>query len=352
VAVAVQKDFAPGSRECDEEFSSRVLFFFFSERCPVMLKRRGFTLIELLVVIAIIAILIALLVPAVQKVREAAARTQTNNNLKQCSLAVHNYHDTYRTLPDAFNTGGTYTGAADGRSMWFHLLPYVEADNIYKSLTTNTQVQQFSVVPAYNAPSDPYNSDNSGVVNFGANVRVFAHQTIGPAQANAISGQGLTPVVIPAPSATQKILAGMTLSRIVDGTTNVLMLVTKYSDCNSKATRYYDPPGLGITTLNKPSGGTTGGFFGNGAHSTAAARGPITIKTHMFQITPRNDADSTAGCINDNALFGHAFGAGGLSAALCDASVKNISPTVTPGTFSKAIAPGDGLPLGAEWAQE
>jgi len=315
-----------------------------------MLKRRGFTLIELLVVIAIIAILIALLVPAVQKVREAAARTQTNNNLKQCGLAVHNYHDTYRTLPDAFNIGGIYSSGT-GMSMWFHLLPYVEADNIYKN--TTAAIQQGSVVPAYNAPSDPYNSDNTGVVNFAANVRVFAHQTIGPAQANATTATGLTPVTIPTPSATVRITSGMTLSRIVDGTTNVLMLVTKYSDCNSKSTRYYDPPTAGISTFpTKPANGTTGGFFGTGSYSTAAARGPIATKTMMFQITPRNDADTNAGCINDNALFGHAFGAGGLSAALCDASVKNISPTMTPSTFSKAIAPGDQLPLGAEWAQE
>src|SRR6185369_13347823 len=144
-------------------------------------------------------ILIALLVPAVQKVREAAARTQTNNNLKQCGLAVHNYHDTYRTLPDAFNIGGIYASGA-GMSMWFHLLPYVEADNIYKSATA--AIQQGSVVPAYNAPSDPYNSDNAGVTNFAGNIRIFAHETLGPANENATTATGLNPVTIPAPTAT------------------------------------------------------------------------------------------------------------------------------------------------------
>jgi prepilin-type N-terminal cleavage/methylation domain-containing protein len=311
-----------------------------------MLKRRGFTLIELLVVIAIIAILIALLVPAVQKVREAAARTQTNNNLKQCALAVHGYHDTYRRMPDAMNVGGIYS-TGTGMSMWFHLLPYVEADNIYKA--TTLPIQQGSVVPSYNAPSDPYNSDNLGTVNFAGNIRVFAHETLTPALANATTATGAGVVTPPAKLA----VSNLTLPRIVDGTTNVIMLVTKYADCNSKSTRYYDGPGVGISkNPPAPTGGTTGGFFGAGTHSLAAARGPMTEVKLTFQITPRNDADTAAGCQNANSLYGHAFGAGGLSSALCDASVKNISPTLLPATFSKAICPGDQAPLGPDWAQD
>src|SRR5205809_2462129 len=140
-------------------------------------RRSAFTLIELLVVIAIIAILIALLVPAVQKVREAASRTQCMNNLHQLGIAAHSYNDVYKHLPPAVQIAtppangsqsivSAYRTPGFGPNWAIFLLPYVEQMPLYQSINVSSYVGSAGAdqswrtlrdksVPVYICPADP-----------------------------------------------------------------------------------------------------------------------------------------------------------------------------------------------------
>lgn len=127
------------------------------------ISRTGFTLIELLVVIAIIAILIGLLLPAVQKVREAAARLKCQNNLKQIGLAMHNHHSAREMFPPGYVSGIASDGSDTGPGWGWkaHLLPEMEQDNLYRLINLAVPVEapahqaaRITQVPIFRCPSD------------------------------------------------------------------------------------------------------------------------------------------------------------------------------------------------------
>jgi prepilin-type N-terminal cleavage/methylation domain-containing protein/prepilin-type processing-associated H-X9-DG protein len=129
--------------------------------------RAGFTLIELLVVIAIISVLIGLLVPAVQKVRESAARAQCQNNLKQIGVALHNYHGTYKVFPQG--RGDPFGPTSPGGPL-YSILPFIEQDPVYNQINNAQTLADFitaisSQIKTYQCPSDPRgNAEGKGTI--------------------------------------------------------------------------------------------------------------------------------------------------------------------------------------------
>lgn len=209
-------------------------------------RRRAFTLIELLVVIAIIAILIGLLVPAVQKVREAAARMSCTNNLKQIGLACHNYHDTQGSLPPGGVTDGPCCSTPSGTPWAVHILPYVEQNNLnnqylytaFNEDPTNAFVRT-QLVKIYNCPSDtnagkmfnPASGPGSGLQFMASSYRAMSGRGYGPNGESwwfddPESGRRLPNNQRGAIHGTSKLYGLQTerLTDIIDGTSNTLMV--------------------------------------------------------------------------------------------------------------------------------
>jgi prepilin-type N-terminal cleavage/methylation domain-containing protein len=215
-------------------------------------RRPGFTLIELLVVIAIIAILIALLVPAVQKVREAAARTQCGNNLKQMGLAAHNYHDVHQVLPYARSGGG------QNRHTWaVILLPYLEQsamqtlwqtpiagvsqtdgyNNMVSADPTMTQLRQtcLSVFFCPGRRSPPQLIDFDGTGKFFGSAGDYA-ACAGDGTNDGTFESGMIPITVSGPN-----MHGLAFKMVTDGLSNTLLFGEKHvavADLNNLATGF------------------------------------------------------------------------------------------------------------------
>jgi prepilin-type N-terminal cleavage/methylation domain-containing protein len=293
-------------------------------------RRSGFTLIELLVVITIIAILIGLLLPAVQKVREAAARIQCSNNLHQLGLAVHDYASARSdALPPLFTT---LTPGGSGASVFVGLMPYMEQGNLYQIYQQNGGVvapyyQQ--AIKNYICPSDPTSSNGVGSNGWGgtsyaANAGLFAipDPTSNPNGNPPYAGWNVTQ-------------AHYTVANIPDGTSQTIMFTERY--INSEVTNSRDlPPGAaGYDAWSTPVFGAYQAGYPSAtlANPWAVASGPqIGVpKQQAVRWLPNTGHTSV------------------ILGGLADGSVRTINGSMSPDTFWKAVNPSDGFPLGSDW---
>jgi prepilin-type N-terminal cleavage/methylation domain-containing protein len=336
---------------------------------------RAFTLVELLVVMAIIAVLIGLLLPAVQMVREAANRAKCQNNLKQLALAVHNFHGVHRSMPPYFgifpavppcgqypycNRSAVYGG-------WFaHLLPYVEQDNLYRMILDDCRQANYNEpkTTVLKPGTKPGGSSQTVTITETYNGHTYTYTVVvwqipGAQDVATIEPHGIwidgshdaTYQVTHCPSDPSWNPDGMVYGRwgstsymanwnawgdgtnslwtpaqrfnaLTDGLSNVVLFGEGYSQCD----------GLGRIALQSWYYSTFGlDWYGQG-------------NTLMFQTRPRL-GQGDDGCDNWRAQTPHAA----MNVALADGSVRAVSPGVSQETWTRALLPRDGEVLGNDW---
>jgi len=312
-------------------------------------SRKGFTLIELLVVIAIIAILIGLLLPAVQKVREAAARMKCQNNLKQIGLSMHNYESAMSVFPPARNTTMIVHSAIS------RLLPYCEQENLQKIVDFNVTISTApnptaaaTKVPFLICPSDSANGQVAGDVRWGTNYMVCN----GTGVLLDTSGNATHTVHLNIGDGLFQ-LTPRRIGEVTDGTSNTVALSETTIGRGVAPTNGVAPPDPRLVVLNigaitstsyngssistdpptkcgNPSNGT---WSADRANQWLNGHLTYTIYNHHSTPNPANVWDCKNSFNSQALVAARSFHTGGVNVVMTDGSVRFVTDTITLATW-------------------